>query len=410
MGESYDVFRGIGRLVTLRGAAAKGARRVTAEDLSIIDAAALVADGGGKIKWLGPEAQLPSEYSTGRIHELGGATVIPALVECHTHLVFAGDRAGEFERRNRGETYQSIAAAGGGILASVRATRAASLEELVRLAQKRVDRYVSQGVGTIETKSGYGLTVESETKMLRAAKKLTRARIVSTFLGAHAIAPEFSSAEEYVAYLMREALPVVASEKLASRVDVFLEKGYFEAPVARRYLEAARARGFDLAVHADQLTLAGGADTAVELGARSAEHLVQIGPPEIAKLAASETTCVLLPSADLYMDCPYPPARALIDRGARVAIATDFNPGSSPSQDVSLVGVLSRVRMKMSFPETLAAYTIGAAYALGLEGLVGSLEIGKSCDFAVLDGSLDELFLEVGRSPVSGVVVEGRRI
>ncbi|MES2962792.1 MAG: imidazolonepropionase [Bdellovibrionota bacterium] len=409
MSESYEIYRGIGRLVTLRAAAEKGARRVTEADLSVIEKAAIVSRAG-KIEWLGPETDLPSNHAKARSHDLGGATVIPALVECHTHLVFAGNRAGEFERRNRGETYQAIGAAGGGILASVRATRAASLEELVSSAQKRVDRFVAQGVGTIEAKSGYGLSVESETKMMRAAQKLTRARIVSTFLGAHAIAPEFTSAEEYVAHLMREALPLIAREKLATRVDIFLEKGYFERPVARRYLEAAKRLGFDLAVHADQLTLSGGADTAVDLGARSAEHLVQIGPPEIAKLAASETTCVLLPSADLYMDCAYPPARALIDRGARVAIATDFNPGSSPSQDVSLVGVLSRVRMKMSFPETLAAYTIGAAYALGLEKQTGSLEIGKSCDFAILDGSLDELFLEIGRAPVSSVVVEGLQV
>lgn len=409
MSEHFDVFRGIGRLVTLQGAAEKGARRVTAADLSIVDRAALVSRGG-KIVWLGPEAELPKTYSSGTSHDLNGATVIPALVESHTHLIFAGDRAGEFERRNRGETYQAIAEAGGGILATVRATRAAPLDELVRLGQKRVDRFVAQGVGTIEAKSGYGLTVESEMKMMRAALKLTRARVVSTFLGAHAIAPEFASAEEYIAHLMREALPSIAREKLASRVDIFLEKGYFDAPLARRYLEVARGLGFDLAVHADQLTLSGGADTAVDVGARSAEHLVQIGPPEIAKLAASETTCVLLPSADLYMDCPYPPARALIDHGARVAIATDFNPGSSPSQDVSLVGVLARVRMKMSFPETLAAYTTGAAHALGLEKQIGSLEIGKSCDLAVLDGSLDELFLEVGRSPVSSVFVEGRRL
>ncbi|MEK7355743.1 MAG: imidazolonepropionase, partial [Bdellovibrionota bacterium] len=306
--------------------------------------------------------------------------------------------------------YQAIGAAGGGILASVRATRAASLEELVRLGQLRVDRFIAQGVATIEAKSGYGLSLDSEVKMMRAAAKLLRARIVSTFLGAHAIAPEFGSAEEYVAHLMRDVLPVVAKEKLATRVDIFLEKGYFESGVARRYLQAAQAKGFDLAVHADQLTLAGGTDVAVELGARSAEHLVQIGPPEIAKLAASETTCVLLPSADLYMDCAYPPARALIDRGARVAIATDFNPGSSPSQDVSLVGVLARVRMKMSFPETLAAYTVGAAYALGLEKQTGSLEVGKSCDLTVLSGGLDDLFFEVGRAPVVEVYLEGRRL
>ena len=404
---NLTVFSQIGHLVTMAGASAKAGRRVQSQDLSIIEDAAIV-EQAGRILWIGKETELPTWAKGAPFQQLGGATVIPGLVECHTHLVYAGDRAAEFEKRNRGDSYQSIAAGGGGILSTVRATRAAHEDELVKMGQVRVDRFMAQGVSTIEAKSGYGLSLESELKILRAQARLERARVVSTFLGAHAVAPEFESASDYVAFLMREALPQVAKEKLATRVDIFLEKGYFEAELAKRYLQAAQALGFDLAVHADQLTRAGGAQVAVELGARSAEHLVMIEEPEIRILAASETTCVLLPTADLYMDCPYPPARALIDGGARVALATDFNPGTAPSQDVSLTGVLGRVRMKMSFAETLSAYTVGAAYALGLETQVGSLEVGKFCDFAVLNGDLHELFFEVGRTPVARLVVAGK--
>lgn len=399
MAEALEVFRGIGKLVSLASAAARGGRHVTDADLSAIENAALVSQNG-KIKWVGPEAKLPPAYKKKRGKDLKGRVVIPGLVESHTHLIFAGNRSAEFEKRNQGVSYQKIAEAGGGILATVRATRAASEKQLAAIGQARVDRFIRQGVTTIEVKSGYGLSLEEELKMLRAAKSLKKARIVSTFLGAHAKPAEFETADLYIDYLVETALPKVKKEKLASRVDVFVEKGYFSSDSAKRYLQAAQKLGLGGSIHADQMTLSGGARLAIELGAQSADHLVQLGPDEIAMLAKSDVTCVLLPSADLYMDCAYPKARELMSAGARVALSTDFNPGTSPSQDIALVGVLARVRMKMTLAETLVAYTVGAAHALGLESEIGSIEKGKASDFAVLSGPIEELFLDVGNMPV----------
>jgi imidazolonepropionase len=395
--KDIKVFKGIGQLVTLASAAARKGRRAEAGDLAAIRDAAIVSVGG-VIKWVGPEKEMPKAYKSARATSLRGAVVVPGLVECHTHLIYAGTRSAEFERRNQGESYQSIAKSGGGILSTVKATREASETELTESGQKRIDRFLSQGVTTVEVKSGYGLTLKDEMKMLRAARALKGARIVPTFLGAHAIPKEFANADAYVDELITY-LPKI--KKLARRVDAFVENGYFSAQTTRRYLEAATKLGFSASIHADQLTLSGGSMLAIEQKATSADHLVQLGAKEIKALAASPVTCVLLPSADLYMDCAYPNARALIDSGACVALSTDFNPGTSPSQDVALVGLLARVRMKMSLAETLVAYTVGSAHALGLEKQIGSIEIGKSCDFAVLTGELDELFLDAGHMPVA---------
>lgn len=405
--KEIKVFKGIGQLVTLATAAARGGRFTEAADLASIPDAALVSVGG-KIKWIGPQAALPAAYRKAKSINLRGAVVIPGLVECHTHLIYAGNRAGEFERRNQGESYQSIAKSGGGILSTVHATRAASERELTLIGQSRVDRFLKQGVTTIEVKSGYGLTLNDEVKMLRAARALKKVRIVTTFLGAHAVPKEFANADAYVDELIATFLPKIAKAKLATRVDAFVENGYFSAETTRRYLRAAAKLGFSASIHADQLTLSGGSSLAVEMKISSADHLVQIGSKEIKSLAASNVTCVLLPSADLYMDCAYPKAREMIDAGARIAVSTDLNPGTSPSQDVALVGILSRVRMKMSLAETLVAYTIGAAHALGLEKQIGSIEVGKSCDFNVLTNGIEELFLDVGQMPIARTFCQGR--
>lgn len=405
--KGLKVFRGIGELITLKSAAERGGRRAMAADLEALKKAAIVAEGS-KIKWVGVESKMPTAYRKVSGVDLKGGVVIPGLIECHTHLIYDGNRSAEFERRNQGETYQSIAKSGGGILSTVRATRAASETKLRELGQKRIDRFIDQGVTTVEVKSGYGLRLKDELKMLRAAKGLKNARIVSTFLGAHAVPAEFNSADDYVDELISRYLPEVAREKLATRVDAFVEDGYFSAKTARRFIEAATKLGLSSSIHADQLTLNGGSALAIEMKCSSADHLVQLGSKEIAALAKSEVTCVLLPSSDLYMNCAYPKAREMIDAGARVALSTDFNPGTAPSQDVALVGVLARVHMKMSLAETLVAYTVGAAHALGLGSDIGSLEVGKSCDFNVLTGGLEELFLDVGQMPIARTFCQGR--
>ena len=401
------VFKNIGRLFTLEGAMSKGGRRVLVSDLSPIDKAAIV-ESKGRIVWLGKEADLPQHYANADLVEnLLGASVVPAFIESHTHLIFAGNRAGEFERRLRGESYASIAASGGGIVATVNPTRASSIEDLVVLGQKRVENFVRQGVTTIECKSGYGLSLESETKLLEAAGLLERARIVRTFLGAHAVPAEFSGSKAYLDFLEANALPEIARRGLASRVDIFVEKNYFSVPDARQFLLTAKQLGFNIAVHADQLTRSGAAALAVEVGAHSAEHLINISSTDVDALAKSNVTCVLLPAADLYMRCAYPPARRLIDAGARVALATDFNPGTSPTQDLALVGLLARLEMQMTLAETLCAYTVAPAYALGLEADLGALTVGRFCDFAVLDNTIDEIFFQVGRMGVAKVIREG---
>jgi imidazolonepropionase len=409
------VFRNISKLYSLAPVAAKGARHVLESDLGVVEKAAMV-EHDGVILWVGEEKFLPKNLDLDlqsirhvRVEDvdLGGTVVIPAFVESHTHLVYAGSRADEFDRRNRGESYQSIAKSGGGILSTVRATRAASESQLEKKAGERAARFVRQGVTTIEVKSGYGLDQKTEFKMLRAAGKIKGPRVVRTFLGAHAHPPESVSVADYLSVLQSEVLPLVRKERLAERVDIFVEAGYFSSDIAKTYLAVAKGLGFDVVVHADQLTRSGGSRLALEVGARSADHLLKINDDEIKALATSEVTCVLLPVADLYVNCPYPPARGLIDAGARVALATDYNPGTAPSQDLSLVGVLARMMMKMTLPEVLAAYTIGAAYALGLESRLGSLEAGKLCDFCVLEDGIEGLFYEVGYSPVTKVVREG---
>jgi imidazolonepropionase len=401
--KDIKVFKGIGELITLSVAAARQGRRATPDDLTPLRNAAIVSRGG-RIAWVGAESDLPAKFRKASSVNLRGATVMPGLIECHTHLIYAGNRAAEFERRNQGESYQSIAKSGGGILSTVKATREASERELTKIGQQRIDRFVKQGVTTVEVKSGYGLTLKDEMKMLRAARALKRARVVPTYLGAHAVPKEFSSADAYVDSLI-ETLPKV--RKFASRVDAFVENGYFSVKTTKRYLEAARENKMTASIHADQLTLSGGAKLAIEMGATSADHLVQVGTSEIRALAASDVACVLLPSSDLYMNMAYPKAREMIDAGAIVALSTDFNPGTAPSQDVALVGILARIQMKMTLAETLVAYTVGAAHALGLENEIGSIEVGKSCDFAVLTGGVEELFLDVGHMPIARTICQG---
>ncbi|WP_413290599.1 imidazolonepropionase [Bdellovibrio sp. HCB337] len=392
----------IGELLTLAPAMKKEGRKVTEHDLGLAKNQAIYIEKG-RVSWIGSQKQIPKHLAKQKkLKEFSakGLTVLPGLVECHTHLVFAGSRAAEFELRNQGMSYQEIAKRGGGILSTMKQTREMSVKALKGISQERVNEFISQGVTTLEIKSGYALDEKNEIKCLKVAKSLEGPRIVTTFLGAHAKPPEYDSYKAYLDFLQKKVLPQVKKQKLSNRVDVYVEKGFFSQEDSREFLKAAQGMGFEVLLHADQLTLSGGADLGVELNALSGDHLIQIEEPQVQKLAKSQVTCVLLPAADLYMKCKYPPARKLIDAGARVALATDFNPGTSPTQDVNLVGLLARLEMKMTLPEVISAYTVGASYALKLQSEVGSLEVGKHADFLCTDKDWQQLFYSIGeRSP-----------
>lgn len=403
-------WRGFREALTFEGAAKKRGRFTKKEDVSPVKSPVLVEDQG-EIIFLGPEASLKQNKALfeqlRKIHptECKDQLLMPSFKECHTHLIFAGDRNDEFERRNQGESYQSIAKSGGGIRKTMQATRAASSEALSALAQERIERFYKQGVSHLEVKSGYALNLKDELRLLKIIQDLStlvEPRLISTFLGAHAVPPEFSSTDEYLKYLAYDVMPEVIKSGLSHRVDAFAEQGYFHGPALRTYLEQAKRLGFDLCLHAEQLSHSGGARLALELGAKSADHLVECSDQDIELFAKSETTAVFLPSADFYLKIAFPRARAFLDQGARVALATDFNPGSSPSQDLSFVGVLARREMKMTIEEVLVAYTYSAAAALGYEGRAGFLGEGQEAHFVVLKpgAAAEDLFYSVGYHPV----------
>lgn len=409
------VFRNIGKILTLASADQKQGRGITEDDLSIVGQAAIV-EAEGSIRWVGPEAKLNAAVlrqlgASREFHEvdLKGRTVLPAFVECHTHLVFAGDRKSEFEWRNQGVSYQEIHQKGGGIQSTVVATRTASLNELSCLGQERLNQFIKQGVTTCEVKSGYGLSQSDELKMLEVIRQLRGARIVSTYLGPHSI-PKDLTQKKYQQQILSETLPLIAQQKLADRVDIFIENGFYDLEFAKQYLALAKDLGFSLTAHVEQLSYQGGALLAESLGAHSVDHLVQLKARDQQFLGDSTTVAVLLPGADFYLKMAYPDARGLIDKGARVAVATDFNPGSCPTQDLSLIGVLSRMEMKMSLAELIVAYTLNGAAALGLESEIGSIVPGKSCDFIVLDDEWQDLFYSVGRHPVQNVYSKGQEL
>lgn len=405
------LFTGIDCLLSLKSAAKKLGRNIVDSDLSpIADAAFLVK--GERIVWVGTAAESKSKtfqnkFKVSKIKNLKAKTVLPAFVDCHTHTIFAGNRHDEFEMRNQGYSYQEIADKGGGIVATVKATRKATDSKLINLARKREAEYLRQGVATLEVKSGYGLDKKNETKILRVAKSLKKIRVVPTFLGAHAVPEEFTSAAEYLQELLTW-LP--SMRKLAARIDIFLEKSYFGPEEAKKLFKAAKEHKFDIVAHTDQLNPTGASVMAARAGAISVDHCVRIKDDELAELAQSLSTCVLLPASDFYLHLPYPPARRLIEAGARVALATDFNPGSAPSQDLSFTGVLARLEMKMKLAEVIVGLTLNGIYALGLQDDLGSIEVGKIADFVVLDGEHDELFVQVGQHPVRELWRSGRPI
>jgi imidazolonepropionase len=363
-------------------------------ELAIVACGAMLVHFG-KIVAIGARAEVePLAGREANIVDAGRRLVTPGFVDAHTHLIFGGNRANEFEMRCEGMTYQQISAEGGGIRSTVRKTRAATESELIAIGKKHAQWFLRGGTTTIEAKSGYGLTLDDELKILRAIKavgKETPLRCVPTFLGAHEIPEEYASefqseGQAYVDLIVREMLPEVARLHLAKYCDVFCEPKIFSVNMARQVLSAAKALGLELRVHADQFTCSGAAQLAAELGAKTADHLEQSDAVSIAALKAAEVQPVLLPGSVYAIGSQkYAPARAMIEAGLGVVIATDFNPGSSPTASMAMVMSLACTQMKMTPAEALTAATINAACSLDLQHEVGSLEVGKVADFIVHD-------------------------
>jgi imidazolonepropionase len=348
-------------------------------EIEVLEDAYVLVDGD-KIEAVGRMRDLQSLTGDVEEHDCAGSSAIPGLVDCHTHPVFGGDRVDEFSLRAGGASYEELHAAGGGILSTVRATRAAGEDGLRAAVEQHRSWMLREGTTTFEAKSGYGLDRDTELASLRAIRD---AGGVPTWLGAHAVPPEFGDADAYLDFALAEVLPEAA--ELAEAADVFLERGAFDAAEARRYLEACRAAGLALRIHGDQFTESGAIPLAIELGARSVDHLEATGEAGIRALAESDVIGVLLPASALFLDRPMPPARALVDAGAAVALATDFNPGSAFCESLPLVCSLAATQLHLSPAEALGACTVNAAHVLGRADRIGRIAPGYRADLVLLD-------------------------
>ena len=347
-----------------------------------------IAEQHGRIVAIGPTPQLLQQFSQAELLDAGGRLVTPGFIDCHTHIVHAGNRAPEIERRLAGESYASIARAGGGILSTVKATRAASMPQLVESALPRVDALLSEGVTTFEIKSGYGLDLDTELRMLEAAHAIGAQRSVSistSYLGAHAVPPEYAGdASGYVDWLCAELIPAVAASKLADAFDAYCEQFAFTAALVARTFEAARAHGLQVKLHADQLSNMHGAALAAKHGALSADHLEYTDANGVAAMSAAGTVAVLLPGAFYFLrERQRPPIEALRDANVPMAVATDCNPGTSPLTSILTAMNFAAVEFGLSTEECLAGVTRVAARALGLHATHGTIEAGKWCDLAI---------------------------
>jgi imidazolonepropionase len=406
------VVRNIGLLATLRGPVPRLCEAL--RDLGTLEHAALTAQGG-RILWTGPEAELGAVpiAPDASVLDAAGAAVLPGLVDAHTHLAYAGNRDGELQRRLAGVSYQQIAAEGGGIVSTVAATRAATAEELVAAILERLDEMLLQGTTTAEIKSGYGLETAAEIRSLEviaAAAARHPVGVVPTFLGAHEVPVEHrAQRDRYVDMVVNEMIPEVTGRGLAAFADVFCEQGVFTVAESRRILGAAKGRGLKLRVHADELGDSGGSLLAAELGARSADHLVFCSEAGIEALARAGCVATLLPSAAFYLRLGrFAPARAMIERGVAVALASDANPGGGLSPSLGFAMAVGSFGMGLSLEESLAAATINAAFSLDLHAEVGSLEPGKRADLVVLRSARLVELLRVGVPAIRAVVKDGR--
>lgn len=383
------------------------------EQLEIISHGALVLEGNNIIQ-SGNFEELKSQYPHAEIEEIKTPSVaLPAFIDAHTHICFGGNRANDFAMRNAGKTYLEIAAAGGGIWSSVQHTRTASEEELLNSILERIDFLIAQGTTTIEVKSGYGLDKNSELKMLRVIQKAqekTAATIIPTCLSAHTLPKDFNGdSKAYLQYIIDEILPVVKAENLAQRVDIFIEKSAFGTEESKVFLLKAKALGFSITVHADQFT-PGSSRIAVEVGASSADHLEATSEEDITFLAASDTVAVALPGASLGLGEPFTPARKLLNAGAILAIATDWNPGSAPMGNLICQASILATYQKLSSAEVLAGITYRAAHALELSDR-GILAKGKKADFVIYPtDNFQNILYRQGTLLPSEVYISGKKV
>ena len=379
----------------------------------------IIRNGGmlirdGKIDRVSPSDEIENNITDAEIVDARGRVVMPGFVDAHTHLVFAGDRLDDFQRRARGQTYEQIAKSGGGIWSTVEKTRAASEADLLAQAKKHANWFLRCGTTTVEAKSGYGLTTEEELKILRVLRQLKDEvflDIVPTFLGAHAVPRELSP-DEYLDIVITEMLPRVTAEKLAEFCDVFCERGYFDIDQSRKILSAAKKLGLSLRGHVDQLTNSGGAKLMAEMAAITADHLERTDDQGIAALKQANVQAVLLPGSVYALGSSrYPRAREMIDADLAVVLATDFNPGSSPTPSMPMILSLACTQMKMSPGEVITASTVNAAYAVNRGTKIGSLEPGKLANFVIFDcEDYRELAYWFGMPMTDAVYVRGERV
>ncbi|GBD07323.1 Imidazolonepropionase [bacterium HR21] len=408
----------IGQLVTVRADGARVKAGSAMRELGILEDGALLFDE--RIRWVGTTADLFRQREAGELFwdellEAGGRVVVPGFVDSHTHAVFAGSRAHEYRLRLQGATYQQIAAAGGGIWATVQAVRRASEEELLEQARPLLWSALRHGTTTIEIKSGYGLSLADELKLLRVIRRLGQELplcVVPTFLGAHAVPPEYQHRRSaYVELLCSEMIPAVAAEGLAEYCDVFADEGYFTLEEAEQILRTASEHGLRPRLHADELAPFGAAELAARLGAVTADHLLHISDAGIVALREAGTIATLLPGTAYTLRLPYAPARRLIDAGVPVALATDCNPGSCLCENMQMVLSLSCQEMGMLPEEALVAATLNGAAALERSHQLGSLEVGKQADFLLLAvREVTELVYHFGINHVHEVWIAGRRV
>ena len=379
------------------------------DDLGLIDDG-VVAAKDGRIIYAGPAKDAPA--TQGAVHDCEGRLITPGLIDCHTHLIHGGNRANEWAMRLEGASYEEIARAGGGIVSTMRATRDASEAELVASALPRLDALIAEGVTTIEIKSGYGLSTNDELKMLRAARALANIRAIRvepTFLGAHALPPEYQGdGDAYIDLVVGEMIPAVAS--LATAVDAFCEGIGFSPEQCARVLAAAKAHGLKVKLHAEQLSALHGSALAARHGALSADHLEHATDEDVRAMAAAGTVAVLLPGAYYFMrETKLPPVDAMRRHGTRIALATDNNPGTSPTSSLLLMLNMGATLFGLTVIEALRGVTVNAAAALGLSAEIGTIEVGKACDLAIWDvGDPAELVYRIGFNPLHQRIKDGQ--